>query len=613
MSIGTGIRKIISLLLATLLALLLALGLVTPVALAEPPVQTPGVPTDLSGRELGALAPYKGMVSVAHPLAARAGAEILEKGGNAIDAAAAIQFALNVEEPMMTGIGGGCFIMIYSANDKKTYVIDGRERSPLGLLADPFPVIVGPKSGTSVGVPGTLLATATAIERFGTMKLSEVMAPAIKMAEEGIPVSNWLMGNLGSSSLAKLNYTPGNAYTFVKSDGSAAVEAGKILIQPDLAKTFKMIAEQGTDVFYKGEIADAIAAIVQARGGYMKKSDLESYTVSWREPVRGSYRGWEIVSMPPPSSGGLTVIQTLEMLEKFPLGQWGHNSEKTLHTVIDAIRVAWADRGRYMADLDFVAMPMQGLLDPGYVASRASLIDPDGPAMEPPTYGTPPGPWVGGTSSTLALAGPEEEAVESGETTHFVAADRWGNVVTWTTTIESVWGSGIMVPGYGFMLNNEMTDFDPGTTAANRIETGKPKRPRSSMTPTLLFKDGKPWMATGSPGGATIINTVLQVIMNVVDHGMTIEQAVLAPRISQTSTGKGTTSWEGDTAWGKGVSPDVIAALKARGHIFSSNPTTIGSAQSLVIDLQTGRMFGAGDPRREGTLIAVKAGRSEAP
>lgn len=605
------VKIIPSRLLAVLFALLV-LVLAAPGAVAGPPIQTPGVP-DLSGAEWGTVAPEKGMVSVSQPLAAKAGAEMLARGGNAIDAAAAIQFALNVEEPMMTGIGGGCFIMIYSAKDKKTYVIDGRERAPaaatprwfLDASGNPLPFNDAVASGRSVGVPGTLMATATALERFGTLGLADVMQPAIKMADDGITVTPFLADSL-AGSVGKLKKTPGRAYTFLKADDTPLV-AGDLLVQKDLANTFRNIGKYGIDYYYKGPIATAVANIVAARGAPMVPSDIQTYSAKWRTPVTGNYRGWEVVSMPPPSSGGLTAVQVLEMLEKYPIGEWGFNTEKTLHTVIDTIRVAWADRAKYMGDIDFVSMPLTGLVDPTYAASRASLVDPNGPAIATPSYGTPPGPWVGGPGSTSAMA--MSESIETGQTTHFVAADRWGNVVTWTTTIESGWGSGIMVPGFGFLLNNELTDFDfvpevGGVQVANRVEAFK--RPRSSMTPTLLFKDGKPWMATGSPGGATIINTVLQMIMNVVDHGMTIEQAVLAPRISHTSTGKGTTSWE------TGVSPDVITALKARGHIFSSNPTTIGSAQSLVIDLQTGRMFGAGDPRRNGTVISVKAGRSEA-
>ncbi len=333
----------------------------------------------------------------------------------------------------------------------------------------------------------------------------------------------------------------------------------------------------------------------------MEASDIQTYEAKWRQPAMGKYRGWEIASMPPPSSGGLTMIQMLMMLERFPIGKsadWGYNAPNTLSVMIEAMRLAFADRGQHMGDADFVSIPMRGLLHPTYVASRGALIDPT-QAKVSVTHGDP---WAYESAPTPALASVAESR-EGAETTHFVVADRWGNVVAWTTTIESGWGSGIMVPGYGFLLNNEMTDFNFTPGGANQVEPFK--RPRSSMTPTILLKDGKPWMATGSPDGATIINTTMQMIMNVVDHGMTVQEAVNAPRISKTSTTRTAVSWE------TGIPDSVRAAVTSRGFGFSGSPSTIGSAQSLVIDLQTGRMFGAGDPRRNGTVIYVKGGKTE--
>ncbi len=602
MSLGTKARKKLRSALVGSLTTLLALSLVVPVVLAAPPIQTPGVPE--KGPAWGDPAP-RGVVAVSQPLAAKAGAEMLSKGGNAIDAAAAIQFALNVEEPMMTGIGGGAFIMIYLANEKKVVVIDAREKAPgkasptqfLDATGNPMNFNTAVASGLSVGVPGTLMGTATALQRYGTMSLKEVMAPAIKMADEGIPVTPFLAGSL-AGSVKKISMQPGKAYTFFRPDGETPLQVGDTLVQKDLAKTFRTIASEGIDAYYQGPIGEAIATIVKARGGPMEASDIKAYTVADRQPVMGKYRGWEIASMPPPSSGGLTVIQTLMMLERFPIGAWGHNSADTLSVTIEALRLAYADRGKYMGDADFVDMPMKGLLNPDYVASRSALIDKDH-ANPSVTYGDP---WAyeGSSGSTMAAVDPGREG---GETTHFVAADRWGNVVSWTTTIESGWGSGIMVPGYGFLLNNEMTDFDFTPGGANEMQPFK--RPRSSMTPTILLKDGKPWMATGSPGGATIINTVLQVIMNVVDHGMTVEEAVDAPRISRTSA-----SYTASTSWEDGIPDAVRAELVNRGHSKWSGPTVIGSAQSLVIDLQTGRMFAAGDSRRNGTVYYVKGGNN---
>jgi gamma-glutamyltranspeptidase/glutathione hydrolase len=356
-----------------------------------------------------------------------------------------------------------------------------------------------------------------------------------------------------------------------------------------------MIARYGTDVFYHGPIAQAVADIVKARGGPMEAPDIQTYEVKWRTPVEGSYRGWDIVSMPPPSSGGLTMIQMLMMMERFDIGALGHNSAETLHIMIEAMHLAYADRGAYMGDADFVQIPMEGLLNPDYVATRSALIQPGTTNGSPP----PGDPWA--YEGVTVVSAPKITSGREGRhTTHFVTSDRWGNVVAWTTTIEDVWGSGIMVPEYGFMLNNEMTDFNFTPGGANELQPMK--RPRSSMTPTILFKNGKPWMATGSPGGPTIITTAMQVIMNVIDHDMTIQEAVDAPRIFS--------GWYPWVSWEEGIEDDVRADLATEfGYLFDDIPGPIGSAQSLVIDLQTGKVFGAADPRRDGTVIYVKGGR----
>jgi gamma-glutamyltranspeptidase/glutathione hydrolase len=587
-----------------LLILLLTFTLLAPAGQAGKPVQTPGVPD--KGPGTGDTNAPKGVVSVSQPLAAKAGAEMLAKGGNAIDAAAAIQFALNVEEPMMTGIGGGAFIMIYSAKDKKVYVIDSRERAPFKAKEDqflnpdgsPMDFYVAQSQGIAVGVPGTLLGTATALKKFGTMKLAEVMQPAIKMAREGITISEDFGQWLSDDYKWKLEKTSGKAYAFFDKSGSLLKTADR-LVQKDLANTLQMIAKHGTDVYYHGPIAKAVADIVKARSGPMEASDIQTYDVKWRTPVEGRYRGWDIVSMPPPSSGGLTMIQMLMMMERFDIGEMGHNSADTIHVMVEAMHLAYADRGEYMGDADFVEIPIEGLLNPDYVATRSALI------QMSTTNGSPlPGdPWA--YEDVACISYPMlASARERRHTTHFVVADRWGNVVAWTTTIEDVWGSGIMVPGYGFMLNNEMTDFNFTPGGANELQPMK--RPRSSMTPTILFKHGKPWMATGSPGGATIITTAMQVIMNVIDHDMTIQEAVDAPRIFS--------GWYPWVSWEEGISEDVREELTTQfSYEFDKEPGSIGSAQSLVIDLQTGRIFGAADPRRDGTVICVRGRGHDRP
>jgi len=585
-----------------LLIFLLAYSLLAPPTLAEKPVQTPGVPDKGSAMASRGV----GVVSVSQPLAAKAGAAMLAKGGNAIDAAAAIQFALNVEEPMMTGIGGGAFIMIYSAKHKRVFVIDSRERAPFNAKPDQFLNPDGSEMdfyeaqsmGIAVGVPGTLLGTATALKKFGTMKLADVMKPAIKMARDGIIISKDFGQWLSNDYKWKLEKTPGNAYSFFDSSGNL-LKTGDLLVQKDLANTLQMIADKGTDIFYDGPIADAIADIVQARIGPMEASDIQTYDIKWRTPVEGQYRGWEIVSMPPPSSGGLTMIQMLMMLERFNIGKMGHNSADALHVMIEAMHLAYADRGAYMGDADFVPIPIEGLLNPDYVASRSALID-----MLTTNGSPPPGnPWP--YEGITNIPTPKVASAREGRhTTHFVTSDKWGNVVAWTTTIEDAWGSGIMVPGYGFMLNNEMTDFNFTPGGANELQPMK--RPRSSMTPTILFKNGKPWMATGSPGGPTIITTAMQVIMNVIDHDMTIQEAVDAPRIFS--------GWYPWVSWEEGIDEDVRAELTTQfAYLFDDVPGPIGSAQSLVIDLKTGKIFAAADSRRDGTVIYVKGHKNHRP
>lgn len=572
----------------------LIVTMVAPPALAQSAPTTPGLPKDIPSWSTGVA--QRGLVAVSQPNAARAGAEMLARGGNAFDAAAAIQFALNVEEPMFSGIGGGGFTLFYSAQTGQVYALDSREREPAKGKPDVF---IGPDgkplafadavaNGLSVGVPGTLMGAATLVDRFGTMKLSDVMQPAITLADRGFIVDKNFAATLADNK-DKLAKGPGQAYTMFRADGTP-LQAGDTLVQKDLANTFRMIADKGIDAYYHGPIGQAVVDIVKARGGLMEMNDLQTMEVKWRNPVKGSYRGFDIVSMPLPSSGALTMIQMLMMLEKFDIKSMGQNSSDTLQTMIEAMHLAYADRGKYMGDTDFVEVPQRGLLNPAYVATRSAMID-KSKANPNVTAGDP---WAYENAAPVNVPG-GPSGREGTETTHFVVSDKFGNVVAWTTTIEQTWGSGIMVPGYGFMLNNEMTDFDFTPGGANQVQAMK--KPRSSMVPTLLMKDGKPWMATGSPGGATIITTTMQVIMNVLDHGMSIQDAVNAPRIFSSSYP--------NVQWESGLSQAVRDELTRRGDTFQAAPSVIGSAQTLIIDRQTGRMYGAGDPRRNGTAISV--------
>jgi len=577
----------------------------------------------------GLAASPDGVVAVSHPAAAAAGARMLAAGGNAIDAAAAVQFALSVVEPQSSGIGGGGFMMIHLARTNETFIVDSRERAPARTSADmfapdglPMPFPLASTSGLAVGVPGTVRGVDTALKRWGTKKLADTLAPAIELAERGFRVNRFLAADIANDR-GRTRIHPETAAIF--RPGGVPLAEGDWLVQPDLAKTLKRIAAKGPDAFYRGPIARAIVKAQQrtrselgeAGQGRMSLDDLKNYQVAIREPLIGHYRGWTLATMPPPSSGGLTVLQMLGLLERFPLGDasqgYGFGSPSTLHAMIEAMRLAFADRAVWIGDDDAVPVPRQGLLHPGYLATRAALIQADR-RMDTPQAGDPL-PWE---SSTAEQPKPSRTRQESPHTTHFSIVDRWGNVVSYTSSIEFTWGSGITVPGYGFLLNNELTDFNfmpaadaaEGNPGANDVAPGK--RPRSSMAPTLLFRNGKPVAAYGSPGGATIINSVLNVTLNLVDHGMTMQQAIDAPRLSVThATGK--VACEGGLEF---MQPRFsIAAqdsLREQGHAglgaagTDGCQETIGSVQAVVVDLAGGKHLGAADPRLEGTVIRVR-------
>lgn len=563
-----------------------------------------------------------GVVAVSHPLAAEAGARMLREGGNAIDAAAAIQFALNVVEPEFSGIGGGGFMMVHLAGGQgRTFVIEGREKAPARadttLFTNPDGSNQGftpaSTSGQAVGVPGTLMVVATAVQRYGRKRLADVMQPAIALAEDGFRV-NFVLAGDATSSRTNLYQATRDVFR----PGGVPVQEGDILRQPDLANTLRLIAAHGPDVFYRGAIAEAIVAaqLGTANGGkpgLMTLQDLADYNIVIREPIVAEYRGYRIASMSPPSSGGLTMMQALKMVERFPLGDtgagFGFGKANTLHVMTEAMRIAWSDRAVWMGDEDFVEVPKRGLLHPTYVRERGSQIRLDARIPGTVPFGDPWPFEVAQRPGRTRLAAAEPVSYPGGSTTHFSVVDQWGNVVSYTTTIEAGWGTGIMVPGYGFLLNNELTDFNFGFNlhprfggpGANDVQGGK--RPRSSMTPTILFKGDQPVAAFGSPGGATIINSVFNVMINLIDHGMTIQQAVDAPRISVTTAGNG-------IAREAGFDPAEIAKLQALGHSVG-NPGNIGNVNAIFIDLASGRQFGAVDSTREGGLIGFESKRND--
>jgi gamma-glutamyltranspeptidase / glutathione hydrolase len=580
----------------------------------------------------------RGVVAVSHPLAAEAGARVLERGGNAVDAAAAIQFMLNVVEPQFSGIGGGGFMMIHLAKTNQTFAIDGREKAPAAATPTMFLFTgvsasdrfgLASTSGIAVGVPGTLKIIDTALKNYGTISLGNAMQSAIDVADKGFRVNKFLAGNiLGDNGITSLQ--PETAAIF--RPGGVPLKEGDLLVRKDLAATFRLIAAMGIDVFYKGAIAQAIVdatrrsrSPVLAEGlGRMTKEDLGNYDIVMRDPITVDYRGYQLATMSPPSSGGLSVGQMLKELERFPMGDarqgFGFGATKTMHAMIEAMRLTFADRAVWMGDENFVTVPKKGLLDPTYVASRSALIKLDS-RMATPAAGNPLPFDTAALDSKIQLAAIPFEEEKGVHTTHFSVVDKWGNVVSWTSTIEQTWGTGITVPGYGFLLNNELTDFN--FTPTKDTTTGNPgandvagnKRPRSSMAPSLLFKNGEPIAAYGSPGGSTIINSVLNVTLNLVDHGMMIQQAIDAPRLSVTSAA-GAISCEGGQPYMQPAFPQAtlnelrntlgqpVPLVPATTGVPTCN-STIGSVQGVIIDLQTGKQYGGADQRREGTVMGL--------
>lgn len=526
-----------------------------------------------------------GMVSAQERVAAEIGRDILAKGGNAVDAGVAVAFALAVTLPRAGNIGGGGFMLVHDAESGETKAIDYREMAPSAASRDMFLDAAGnadseksTRSGAASGVPGTVAGMRMALENYGSMDWADVIAPAIRLAEEGITVTPELADSI-EAERDNLSKHPATAAIFFKPDGTGW-RPGDRLVQADLARTLKAVAEQGPDGFYKGAVADNIAKAVQAAGGPMTVADLAAYKSVLREPVRGTYRGYDIVSMPPPSSGGVHLIQILNTLEGYPIGALGHNSAQTIHLMAEAMKLAYADRSEYLGDPDFVDVPVGALTSKEYAAALRGRIDPD--------FATP---------STMIKPG-DLAPYESDQTTHFSIVDKDGNAVANTYTINLDYGSGMVADGTGVLMNNEMDDFSakPGVPNAfglvggdaNAVAPGK--RPLSSMTPTLVLKDGKVWLATGSPGGARIITTTLQVIMNMIDHGMNVAEASTAPRIHH--------QWLPDELRiEEGISVDTQRLLADKGHKISEKPV-MGSTQSIMRDPASGALLGASDPRR---------------
>ena len=569
------------LLLAT--ALIAAPGAV----LAQSSVPAPGQPIlSAQSRALPVLA-RKGMVSSQERQASQIGVDVLKSGGNAVDAAVATGFALAVTLPRAGNLGGGGFMLVHIARTGETVAIDYRETAPAAATRDMFLDSKGEPdpqksrdSGLSVGVPGTVRGLALALERYGSGKftLADLVAPSVKLARDGIAVEEDLADSLPAAA-PRLGRYPASAAIFMK-DGKP-LQRGDRLVQTDLATTLEAIRQQGPDAFYTGRIAAAMARSTQAAGGILTEADLAAYKPVIRQPVRGSYRGHDIVSMPPPSSGGIHLIQILNILEGFDMKALGAGSAAALHVMAEAMKPAYADRAAFLGDPDRVKVPVKGLTAKAYAASQRERILTDRARKAEEVSAGNPIPH------------------ESDQTTHFSVLDAEGNAVSNTYTLNFSYGMAMVAEGTGVLMNNEMDDFSARTGAqnayglvgsdANSVSPGA--RPLSSMTPTLIFRDGKLFMITGSPGGSRIITTVLQVIVNVVDFGMNIAEAVAFPRIHH--------QWRPDAmAVEAGLSPDTLALLAQRGHVVRPG-TTSGSANSILVTKEG--ITGASDPRQRGT------------
>jgi len=566
----------------TLLACVAFFFTVTVSAQVAPETRAPAIPPAQT------ILARNGVVVAQEQRAARIGVEILDRGGNAVDAAVAVGFALAVTYPRAGNIGGGGFMVIHLARDNRDVTVDYRETAPAAASATMFldaqgnaDPVKSRDSALSIGVPGTVAGLALAHEKFGSGKLSlaDLIEPAITLARNGVEVLDDTADSLplAQQRIARWN---SSAPVFLNSDGSV-LSPGQDLLQPDLAATLNTIASTGPKGFYEGQVAEKIVAAVRKAGGIMTVDDLKNYKAILREPVRGSYRGYDIVSMPPPSSGGVHLIEMLNILEGYDLGKLGR--EESLHNMIETMKRAYADRAVFMGDPDAVQIPVTGLISKAYAKSLRAQIG------------------VRSTPSVEVRAGAPAD-FEGRNTTHFSVIDRDGNAVSNTYTLNFSYGLGLVAEGTGVLLNNELDDFTskPGTANAyglvgfNANLPGPGKRPLSSMTPTIVLKDGKPVLITGSPGGSRIITAVLQVIVNAIDFQMPIGKAVTAPRLHH--------QWQPDQVYVEpGFAPEVLDALVKRGHQIEATP--LGTSANSI-EVTADGYVGAADRRTRGSLAA---------
>ena len=531
-----------------------------------------------------------GMVASVDAMATQVGVDILRQGGNAVDAAIAVGFALAVTHPQAGNLGGGGFMLLRTASGR-TAAIDFREMAPARASRDMFLDKQGNAdsklsltSHLASGTPGTVAGFALAAKKYGTLPLRTLLAPAIKLARDGIIVNDALADDLATYGKENLINHANSRAIFYKADGKP-YQKGDRLVQKNLARSLQLIAQQGADAFYTGRIADEIAGEMAQHGGLIGKADLAAYRAVERKPVSGTYRGYEVFSMPPPSSGGIHIVQILNILENFDLAKWGFGSADAMQVMAEAEKYAYADRSEYLGDPDFVKVPQQALTSKAYARTLAQQID---VSKARPSSEIKPGKLA---------------PYESNQTTHFSVVDKAGNAVAVTYTLNTYFGSGIVAGNSGILMNNQMDDFSakPGTPnvyglvggEANAIQPAK--RPLSSMSPTIVAKEGKTWLVTGSPGGSRIITTVLQMVVNSIDFGMNVAEATNAPRFHH--------QWLPDQLRvEKGFSPDTLRLLEAKGQHVKVLPA-MGSTQSIMIG-PDGMRYGASDPRSVDDLSA---------
>ncbi|CAM4272633.1 gamma-glutamyltransferase [Pluralibacter gergoviae] len=569
---------------AAAVAALLAGGSFAAVATAPPPVSY-GVEEDV----FHPVRAQNGMVASVDAAATRVGVSVLKQGGNAVDAAVAVSYALAVTHPQAGNLGGGGFMLI-RLKDGRTTAIDFREMAPAAASRDMFLDAQGNPDGKksltshlASGTPGTVAGLSMALEKYGTMPLDKVIAPAITLAKEGFIVNDALADDLKTYGSEVLPQHANSKAIFWK-DGEP-LKKGERLVQANLAKSLTLIAKEGPDAFYKGAIADQIADEMKKNGGLISKADLAAYRAVERQPVSGDYRGYQVYSMPPPSSGGIHIIEILNILSQFDMHQYGFGSADAMQLMAEAEKRAYADRSEYLGDPDFVKVPWQALTSKEYAKSLAAEID------------------INKAKPSSEIRPGKLAPYESNQTTHFSVVDKAGNAVAVTYTLNTTFGTGIVAGNTGIIMNNEMDDFSAkpgvpnvyGLVGGEANAVGPKKRPLSSMSPTIVVKNGQTWLVTGSPGGSRIITTVLQMVVNTIDFGMNVAEATSAPRFHH--------QWLPDELRvEKGFSPDTLKLLAQKGQKVVVKPA-MGSTQSIMIG-PDGMLYGASDPRTVDDLTA---------